>query len=170
MIVRREQPADRAAITAVHDAAFGCDPGSHSAEGRLVDALRADGEAVPELSLVALQETAVVGHVMCSRGHFDGQRLLALAPVGVLPEHQGLGVGSALMHAVLAAAEALGEPAVFLLGDPGYYRRFGFVLAEPLGLLPPVQSWSEHFQVRRFSRWDGSRRGMFHYPAAFNRL
>ena len=100
MILRREQPEDWAAITAVHDAAFGCDRGAHSVESRLVDELRADGDAVPELSLVALHETEVIGHIVCSRGHIDGRTFLALGPLGVLPEQQGYGVGSALMHAV----------------------------------------------------------------------
>ena len=74
------------------------------------------------------------------------------------------------MHAVLASAEALDEPAVFLLGDPGYYGRYGFGLAQPLGFLPPDPTWNERFQVRQFSGWRGSPGGMFHYPAAFNRL
>jgi putative acetyltransferase len=35
------------------------------------------------------------------------------------------------LHGVLAAADALGEPCVVLLGDVAYYSRFGFELAEP---------------------------------------
>lgn len=52
------------------------------------------------------------------------------------------------MHGVLAAADALDEQAVVLLGEPSYYRRFGFALAAPLGLLPPDPAWTQHFQVR----------------------
>jgi putative acetyltransferase len=74
------------------------------------------------------------------------------------------------MHGVLAAADALGEPAVVLLGDPDYYRRFGFVLAEPLGVLPPNPHWAPHFQVRPLRGWDESLRGTFHYAPAFDRL
>ena len=167
MILRREQPTDRAAISAVHSGAFPADPGMPSAEARLVEALRADGDAVSPLSLVATHGDQVVGHVMCSRGHVGGQALLALAPLGVLPQHQGRGMGHALMHGVLAAADALDEPGVALLGDPAFYNRFGFVVAQPLGLLPPDASWAEHFQVRPLTAWDDTYRGIFRYPKAF---
>lgn len=139
-------------------------------EAKLVDALRDDGDVIPALSLVALINEEVVGHVVCSRASIDGCPSVGLGPLGVLPAYQRRGVGQALMHGVLAAADALEEPAVLLLGDPGYYRRFGFVLAQPLGLLPTEPSWAEHFQVRPLSAWDGSLRGTFHYAPAFDRL
>jgi putative acetyltransferase len=74
------------------------------------------------------------------------------------------------MHAVLAAADALDEPAVVLLGDPGYYHRFGFVLAQPLGVLPPNPHWAKHFQVRPLTAWDSSAQGVFRYAPAFDDL
>jgi putative acetyltransferase len=60
------------------------------------------------------------------------------------------------MHAVLAAADALGAPAVFLLGDPAYYQRFGFDLALRAGVQPPQAEWREHFQVPRLTTWTDS--------------
>ncbi|MGH3792696.1 MAG: GNAT family N-acetyltransferase, partial [Pseudonocardiaceae bacterium] len=63
---------------------------------------------------------------------------ISLGPLGVIPACQRRGVGRALMHAVLAAADALDEPAVTLLGDPAYYSWFGFVAGTTLGILPPV--------------------------------
>jgi putative acetyltransferase len=170
MILRREVPEDRAAIFAVHAAAFARSDRGDVPEAKLVDALRDDGDAIPALSLVASIHDAVVGHVMCSRAGIDVFPSVGLGPLGVLPAHQRRGVGQALMHGVLAAADALDEPAVVLLGDPGYYRRFGFLLAQPLGLLPTEPSWVEHFQVRPLSAWDGSLRGTFHYAPAFGRL
>jgi putative acetyltransferase len=170
MIVRREGPDDHSSVAAVHSAAFGARPGERSTEARLVEDLRADGAAVPELSLVAVDGEDVVGHVMCSRGSLDGTPLLGLGPLGVLPSHQRRGVGQALMHGVLAAADALGEPAVVLLGDPGYYCRFGFVPSAPLGVLPPQPGWAKHFQVRRLSSWDDATRGTFRFAAAFDGL
>lgn len=74
------------------------------------------------------------------------------------------------MHAVIAAADALDEPAVVLLGEPSYYRRLGFVLAESVGLLPPEPSWVPYFQVRPLPAWDDSLRGTFRYAPAFERL
>jgi putative acetyltransferase len=170
VILRRESPGDRAAVFAVHTAAFARDDGMEAQEARLVDWLREDGDIMPALSLVATLDDAVVGHVVCSRASVDGRPSLGLGPLGVLPAHQRRGVGQALMHAVLAAADALDEPAVVLLGDPSYYRRFGFVLAEPLGILPPDPAWAPHFQVRRLSAWNEALRGTFRYAPAFDRL
>jgi len=108
--------------------------------------------------------------VVCSRARIDDRPSLGLGPLEVLPDHQRRGVGHALMHGVLTAADALDEPAVVLLGDPGYCEAFGFELAQPLGIRPPRAEWAEHFQIRRLNAWTGSTWGTFHYAAAFNRM
>lgn len=171
MILRREQPGDEGAIRAVHAKAFarGGDSSAPVAEARLVDELRDDG-ALTGLSIVALIDGAIVGHVVCSRGTLATRSSVGLGPLGVLPSHQRSGVGLALMHAVLAAADALGEPAVFLLGSPAYYQRFGFVLASSIGVHPPDPSWTPHFQVRTLSAWNADTRGAFAYAAPFDRI
>jgi putative acetyltransferase len=140
-------------------------------EAVLVDRLRAAGDILPGLSIVAETSSKnVVGHVVCSRGSVDGQPCIGLGPLGVHPAHQRRGVGQALMHAVLAAADALDAPAVALLGDPGYYQRFGFELAERLGVHPPQPEWRQHFQVRRLTAWSDALRGTFRYAPAFEEL
>jgi putative acetyltransferase len=176
MILRRELPADRDAVVAVHRAAFGRAHGARTggpaevAEARLAGELHTDGSVIPGLSLVATAADEIVGHVVCSRGSIGGRPSAGLGPLGVLPAHQRRGVGLALMHGVLAAADALNEPAVLLLGNPGYYRRFGFLPAGALGVLPPDPEWAEHFQIRPLTAWDGSLRGTFSYAPAFGRL
>jgi putative acetyltransferase len=174
VILRRELPADRDAVAAVHRAAFGRPRGAGTPaevpEARLVTELRADGSVIPGLSLVATAGDEIVGHVVCSRGSIGGHPAAGLGPLGVLPAHQRRGVGLALMHGILAAADALNEPAVLLLGNPGYYRRFGFRPAQALGVLPPGPGWAEYFQIRPLTAWDGALRGTFRYAAAFDRL
>lgn len=128
--VRPETAGDADAVRAVHVAAF-----PTPLEARLVDALRAAGKAV--ISLVAELDDAVVGHVLFSpvsvaRG---ARRGLGLAPVAVLPRVQRRGVGSRLIGAGLAAAAALGQDFVVVLGEPDYYQRFGFATASRFGLL-----------------------------------
>jgi putative acetyltransferase len=187
VIIRRERPDDVDAIRGVHLAAFANPRGRQEpvtaedtgmpppdpVEARLVDDLRADAGAwLPELSLVAVGGTGeVIGHVVCTRGRVAGAPVVGLGPIGVLPERQAAGVGSALMHAVLGAADALGEPLVALLGDPAYYRWFGFVTASDLGVTPPVPAWGRHFQARKLTAYDASRhQGAFAYAAPFDRL
>jgi putative acetyltransferase len=170
VIVRRELTDDQAAIFAVHTAAFARPNAAEVPEARLVDSLRGDGDVISALALVALINDEVIGHVLCSRAAVDSFPCVGLGPLGVLPAYQRRGVGQALMHGVLAAADALDEPAVVLLGDPGYYRRFGFQLARPLGILPTDPTWAEHLQVRPLHAWNSSLRGTFHFARAFDGL
>ncbi|WP_282609950.1 GNAT family N-acetyltransferase [Pelagibius sp. Alg239-R121] len=118
MIIRKETPSDTTAVHAVEAAAFG-----QPAEADLVEALNAAGDSV--LSLVAEREGTIVGHVLFSKLQ-SPEGCLALAPVAVAPEHQKQGVGSALIREGLAQLVNSEWKAVFLLGDPDYYRRFGF--------------------------------------------
>ena len=138
--IRDERDEDHDAVREVHQAAF---PGPEEAE--LVDRLRL--EARPIISLVAERrdDARVIGHVLCSSVTIvdpsDGDRMLdsrlrfGLAPVGVLPAEQGVGAGSALVRAAVARCRELGAMGVVLLGDPGYYARFGFVAASTFGLV-----------------------------------
>lgn len=164
MLIRRELPEDVTAVDAVHRAAF-----TSAVEADLVTALRADEGWLPALSLVAVERDAVVGHVVCTRATVGDTPALGLGPLGVLPGRQRRGVGSALTHAVLAAAEALDEPVVALLGHLDYYPRFGFRPAAELGILAPDPAWGAHFQARPLSAGP-TPRGPFAYAAPFRDL
>jgi putative acetyltransferase len=172
MLVRRETRADVDAIDDVHRRAFAAQagPGVEPVEVGLVRALRTDPAWVPALSLVAQRDGAVVGHVVITRGSLDGAEAAGLGPMGVLPAHQGLGVGTALVHAVLGAADALDLAVVVLVGHVGYYPRFGFVPAVELGIAAPDPSWGAHFQARPLAAWKGNIRGTFRYAAPFDEL
>jgi putative acetyltransferase len=144
-VIRPERPGDEGAIRAAEVAAFG-----REAEAKVVDEMRGSDAFISELSLVAQDDDGgIVGHVMVSRGHVEpgGEPILLLGPIGVVPDRQGAGIGSALVEAALAGARQLGAGCVALLGDPAYYERFGFVHAEPLGLLPRPEWPSRAFQV-----------------------
>ncbi len=177
MLIRRELPTDADAIRAVHLAAF-AKPATQSAparegakEAQLVDGLRADGDLLLECCLVAEVDGVVAGHVALSRAFVDAEvALVALGPIGVLPQVQRVGVGSALMHATLAAADALGERAVVLLGHPTYYPRFGFTPAVDHGITPPQDWGPQYFLLRPLQAWGDGVRGAFRYAPAFERL
>ncbi|MEU5695168.1 N-acetyltransferase [Actinosynnema sp. NPDC020468] len=163
MLIRRETTADVDVIRAVTEAAFAARPGG---EAGLVDALRTDPGWIPALSLVAEVDGEVVGHVVCTRASIG----VGLGPLSVRPDHQRAGVGSALAHAVLGAADALDEPVVVLLGNPAYYSRFGFGPAADLGITPPVAEWAPHFQARALTAWRPGLAGPFRYARPFEEL
>lgn len=118
MIVRDEKPGDARAVRSVVTAAF-----NQPAEADLIEALARDGDV--EVSLVGDEDGRVVGHVLLSRMTAPF-RALALAPVSVVPDRQGAGIGSTLIHAAIARARETGWVAIFVLGEPAYYTRFGF--------------------------------------------
>ena len=167
--LRPETPDDHDAISAVVAAAFGSD-----AEARLVDAIRASPNYVPELALVAEIDGIVVGHVMISNATLrgdDGDRQIAmLSPLAVAPDRHGHGIGSALVREVTALADARGEPLVVLEGSPIFYGRLGFEHSSPLGIELPLPSWAprEAGQVMRLQAYDPALRGRVVYPPAFD--
>jgi predicted N-acetyltransferase YhbS len=165
LIVRREQPRDHDAVRTLHERAFG-----RAVEAQLVDELREDAGFLPHLSLVARDGGDVIGHVIATRGWLEpfGTPVLGLGPLGVRPDRQRTGVGTVLVHALLAVAEAADERLVALLGAPEYYRRFGFVRSTDLGVDPPEPAWGEHFQARLLQ--GRSVYGTFRYAEPFNRL
>ncbi|MFL6074040.1 MAG: GNAT family N-acetyltransferase [Mycobacteriales bacterium] len=173
MLIRREAPADVAAVRDLTTVAFrrpGSPPDAVPVETPLLDALRACDQWIPALSLVADEAGAVVGHVVCTGAWVAGTPVLALGPISVRPDRQRQGVGHALIHTVLGAADACEAPLVALLGSPHYYPRFGFRRGLDLGIVPPDPAWSEAFQVRTLSVYDPSLRGDFAYAAPFNEL
>ncbi|XXX71950.1 N-acetyltransferase [Sorangium sp. So ce134] len=130
MRLRPERPGDEAGIRAVHIAAF-----PSALEAELVDRLRGAGRA--SVSLVAEMERDIVGHVLFSPVTIAGggpERGIGLAPLAVLPDLQGRGVGSALARRGIEACRDAGYAFAVVLGEPGYYARFGFKRASLYGL------------------------------------
>ena len=131
MIIRLESTNDYDAVRVVHLEAF-----NGTAEARLVDILREHGKAV--ISLVAELDKQVIGHVLFSpvtnERASSQTRGLGLAPVAVLPRYQKRGAGSLLIKQGLALAREYAYDYVVVLGEPGYYQRFGFQPASRFGL------------------------------------
>lgn len=141
--IRAEAAEDAAALDALITAAFG-----RPDEARLVAGLRAAGAL--SLSLVALQADRLVGHVAFSPVSVQGAALpgvLGLAPLAVRPDRQRRGIGSALVAEALDRLRREGCRLVVVLGEPAFYRRFGFRPAGALGLTYPGPGAAEAFQA-----------------------
>lgn len=143
-IIRSEQPQDVPGIREVNRQAFG-----REEEGAVVDKLRENCNDI--LSLVALAEDKVVGHIFFSpavieweNGSLEGS---GLAPLAVLPDCQRQGIGSALVKAGLAKVEEAACPFVILIGHPEYYPRFGFEPASKFGIKSEWEVPDEPFMI-----------------------
>jgi putative acetyltransferase len=165
-MIRPARPGEEEPILAVVTAAF-TDPTRDGSEER--DIVRGTWAACPSaarVELVAEADADIVGHVLAAPGRLDGAPVdvVGVAPVCVGPDHQGGGIGRALMEALIAAAAERGWPTLVLLGDPAFYGRFGFERAGPLGIsYAPAGTGSPHFLARRLARYDPALRGSFTY-------
>jgi putative acetyltransferase len=119
LVIRDERPADMSSIREVHDRAFG-----QPLEGRLVDALRSGGAA--RLSLVAMVDGRVAGHILYTPAWIASIEGAALGPMAVSPEYQRQGIGGKLVDAGSRRLRATSCPFVVVLGHAGFYPRFGF--------------------------------------------
>ena len=126
MKLRAERPGDENAIAAVIEAAFTGHPHSDGSEVGIVEHLRAAGALT--VSLVVEDDGQIVGHVAFSPVTIDGEDKgwCGLGPVSVRPDRQKSGIGGRLIREGLEHLAKSGAKGCVLLGDPGYYRRFGF--------------------------------------------
>jgi putative acetyltransferase len=144
LVVRPATSDDLAAITAMVRAAFGYD-----LEARLIE--RLEGEERVAASVVAVSDGCVVGHALLSRVELTApgepaRPALALAPVAVAPGHQGCGIGSLVVRTCVRLADQ--RLPVFVIGDPGFYGRFGFEPAGPHHVKQRFEVTPAHFMVR----------------------
>ena len=160
MDIRAEQPDDITAISGVVSVAFG-----RPDEARLIDALRADGDIAS--SLVAVLDGKIIGHVLLSRVQAPFSAL-ALAPLAIHPAYQGQGVGGTLMRTAIARARLLGAEAIFVLGDPSYYQRFGFEVEATSRFTSPYAG--PHLMVLAMGGTLSVSEGEIIHASAFSRL
>lgn len=146
--IRNEQPDDICKIEILTEAAFKEAPQTSHTEQFIVNALRNAGALT--LSLVAENEGELIGHVAVSPVTIsDGsENWYGLGPISVLPDQQAQGIGAMLMNRALKRLRALKANGCVLLGDPNYYKRFGFSPDDRL-VLPDVPP--EYFQVIAFN-------------------
>ena len=168
LIVRNEKPEDIAAIHEVNEKAFG-----QPAEANLVDALRANGKVT--ISLVAVQDDRVVGHILFSPVTIESEEeslaAVGLAPMAVLPEFQNQGIGSRLVRAGLDGCRKALHESVVVLGHPQYYPRFGFTPASRYGIKSEYDVRDEVFMIMELREGAlAGRSGVVKYQPEFNEV
>ena len=167
--VRAEHPADRQAIDVIHLSAFGGD-----AEAQFVAAARDSEDFVPELSLVAEYRGRLVGHLMLSRialaGAQSSVRVLALAPMAVVPSQAYRGIGGELLSYACEKSRALGYGAIVEIGQTDYYLRHDFKPLSELGLHHSLSLGDELVTVRELEPGALPRGAELRFPALFDSL
>lgn len=163
MEIREERAQEAAEIGRVITEAFRTAPHAAGTEAAILAGLRKAGALT--LGLTAAEGGAVLGHVAFSPVRIDGEERgwFGLGPVAVRPDRHGEGIGGALIREGLARLRALGARGCVLVGDPGYYGRFGF-RADPA--LRCAEAPAEVFLALRFGGDAAAGRVEFH-PAFF---
>lgn len=162
IVIREEQPADIDAVRDLSRQAF-----DQVQEGRIVDALRAAGAVT--LSLVAVLDGVVVGHILFSPLTVGTESGAALGPMAVRPAYQRQGIGSQLVAQGLERLRAQRCPFVVVIGHPGFYPRFGFGPAAAQGLTCEWDVPTDAFMVNVLNSEVGGRlRGRARYRAEFS--
>lgn len=157
-------PKDRASIVGLVKEAFSSPEHDGQLEVDIVEKTWALGAELPGLELVAIEDELVVGHVLGARADLEGNAIVAVAPLSVAPSWRRQGIGTALMGELLRHADAQRWPLAVVLGDPSYYRRFGFEASAPYGIFyRPAGEDNPNFQIRRLSAFDRSLRGEVRY-------
>jgi len=139
IIIRPEKESDFEEVEHITREAFwdiykpGCD------EHLLAHKLRAVPAFIPELDFVAELDHRIAGNIMYSRARVIGEdgredEVITFGPVSVLPACQKRGIGSLLITHTRKLAQEMGYRAIFIFGNPAYYRRFGFLNAEAFGI------------------------------------
>lgn len=144
--LRQADPVDADAIDRLHREAFGPEEGPVIVQ--LLRDLRDDPTAEPALSLVAEVDGELVGHVLFTAAGVDASQPAVaarlLAPLAVAEPHRRRGIGGRLIGEGLQQLGASGVDLVFVLGDPGYYTRYGFQPAGTARLHAPRPIPPEH--------------------------
>jgi predicted N-acetyltransferase YhbS len=156
LIIRQEKPKDFVDIYDLVLIAFQTAKVSNGKEQDFVNQLRVSGGYIPELALVAEEDDKIVGHIMLTKTFIattGGLRFeaLLLAPLSVVQEYRKRGVGSELVNYSFQLAKNMGYKAVFVVGDPAYYVRFGFKSSALYGIRHVPEIPSEYVMAYEFS-------------------
>ncbi|WP_321320502.1 N-acetyltransferase [Labilibaculum sp.] len=168
--IRPENKNDYKTISMINDMAFG-----QEAEGLLVEKLRKNKKFIKDLSLVACMGNEIVGHILFFpieiKSDNNSFESLALAPMSVIPELQGLGIGSQLIENGLAKAKKMRHKSVIVLGHTEFYSKFNFIPASNFKISCHFEVSDEVFMALELEKYAlKTVSGCVEYPKEFNDL
>ena len=171
--VRQEESSDFEEVFKIIKEAFKNEPFSDFTEHFLVERLRKSKDFVPELSIVAILENEIIGHILLTKVKInnieESFHSLALAPVSVKPSFQNKGVGGQLILQAHAKAIELGYKSIILLGHEDYYPRFGYQKSSVFGIKLPYDVPDENcMAVELVENGLAGVNGLVEYPKEFN--
>ena len=167
MDIRQERPADHEAVYHVVQEAFAHAEHTDGHEQDLVVDLRNSKAFIPELSLVAIEDNRIVGHILFTKAAVNQTEVLALAPLSVLPEYQRRGIGLALVKQGHKIATELGYRYSVVLGHPKFYPKAGYIPASQYGIKAPFPVKDENFMAICLCGDGEQLNGVMEYDAAF---
>ncbi|WRP07540.1 N-acetyltransferase [Rossellomorea aquimaris] len=173
IFIRQERPEEYSRTEEMTKQAFSHEEYSDKKEHLLVNKIRKSDAFIPELSLVAINDSnEVIGHILLSKitivDHNKVADSLAMAPVSVAPSFQKKGIGSQLIHAALQMAKEIGYHSVIVLGHKDYYPKFGFKQASLWNIKPPFEVPDEVFMALELTEHSLRKvEGVVHYSKAF---
>ena len=165
--IRQETAPDHAAVYQLVKDAFASAEHCDGNEQELVSALRASSAFIPELSLVAVADGNIIGHILFTKVSVGEHTALALAPLSVHPAYQRQGVGLALMKTGHGIAQKLGYDYSIVLGSSSYYPKIGYVPASTYGILSPFDVPDENFMALKLTAGAKALNGTVKHDKAF---
>lgn len=167
LTIRAEQIGDFKQVHHVITEAFKTAEHSDGNEAELVNKLRESLSFIPELSLVAIADDIIVGHILFTKAYVNTTTVLALAPLSVLPEYQNQDIGQALIRQGHKIAQKLGYRYSVVLGHAKYYPKIGYIPASRYGINAPFEIPEENFMAICFDKQNLQLNGTIKYDDAF---
>lgn len=165
--IRQENKEDYEEVYNVVKTAFETAEHSDGNEQYLVVALRNSNNFIPQLSLVAIQDSKIVGYILFTKIKIGEYEELALAPLGILPEYQKQGIGKKLIEKGHEIAKKLGYHYSIVLGSETYYPKSGYVPAINYGIKAPFEVPNENFMAIKLNNTDNEIIGIVEYAREF---
>lgn len=165
--IRQETEEDYEEVYNVIKTAFETAEHKEGNEQDLVAQLRKSNNFIPELSLVAVKNNKIVGHILFTKVKIGEYEELALAPLSILPEYQRQGIGKKLIEIGHKKAKELGYHYSVVLGSKAYYPKSGYVPASKYGIKAPFEVQNENYMAIKLNNIDKEISGIVEYAKEF---